>query len=61
MIPDHPDIELAMRTGYGRFNQPESIYCEECGVCLDDMTIYEDATHDFLCKDCLLTLHEKGW
>lgn len=61
MIPDHPDIECAMRTGYGRYNQPESHYCEECGICLDDMKIYDDAAHDYLCKDCLLTLHEKDW
>lgn len=58
-IPDHPDIVSAMRTGYPTWNQPKSHYCEECGECLDDETVYEDNMHDYLCRACLLTLHEK--
>ena len=60
-IPDHPEIVSAMRTGYPSWNQPESIYCGECGECLDDEDVYESYGHEFLCKDCLLTLHKKWW
>ena len=57
--PDHPDIVSAMRTGYATWNQSQSHYCEECGKCLDYEDEYEDACHDYLCKDCLLTLHDR--
>lgn len=60
-LREHPDIESAHRTGYGLYNQPKSHYCEECGKCLDDEIAYEDAGHDYLCKDCLLMLHERRW
>ena len=60
-IPDHPDIVSAMRTGYGRFNQPKSYYCEECGKCLDNEEIYETDTYEFLCESCLIVLHKKWW
>ena len=59
IIPNHPEIDKAIKTGYPSWNQPQSQYCEECGKCLDDETIYEDVTNDYLCKDCLLLLHEK--
>lgn len=55
----HPEITWAERTGYPSWSQPEPCYCEECGKCLDDEEIYADSVHKFLCKDCLLTLHEK--
>jgi hypothetical protein len=58
-VPDHPDIESAMRTGYPSWNQPKSIYCCECGDSLDDQTVYEDRFHEYLCLDCLKVLHEK--
>lgn len=58
---DHPDVAYALKTGYPRWKQPQSYYCEECGTSLEDEQAYEDAGHDFLCKDCLLTLHEKNW
>lgn len=61
MVPDHPDIEFALKTGYPRWNQPKSHYCEECGKCLDDEVAYVDTEHDYLCKNCLLYLHEKSW
>ena len=57
----HPEISWAERTGYPSYKQPKSHYCEECGKCLDDEMAYEDASHDYLCEDCLLTLHEKSW
>lgn len=60
-IPDHPDIASALRTGYPTFGKDISHYCEECGCCLDDRNMYSDSAHDYLCKDCLLTLHEKHW
>lgn len=60
IVPDHPDIVSAIKTGYPRNNQYVSHYCEECGKCLDDEKAYEDCTHDYLCEDCLLTLHEKS-
>ena len=61
MIGDHPDIECAMRTGYAPWNQPIQFFCEECGEDLTDKTMYEDENHEFLCRACLLTLHEKDW
>ena len=60
-LREHPDIEWAHKTGYGSHNQPKSTYCEECHKCLDDEDEYEDATHDFLCEECLLMLHKKWW
>lgn len=61
MIGDHPEIECAMQTGYPSWNQPMSFYCEECGEDITDTTMYEDDRHEFLCRACLLTLHEKDW
>ena len=59
-VPDHPEIRWAEATGYPSWKQEdESHYCENCGECLDDKEAYEDRYHDWLCKDCLLTLHEK--
>ena len=58
---EHPDITSALRTGYPTWNQEKSYYCESCGDCLDDKEIYEDSVHEYLCKACLLTLHEKSW
>lgn len=60
-LREHPDIESALRTGYGLHNQPQSTYCEECGKCLDDEDEYEDAQHEYLCEECLLSLHKKWW
>lgn len=57
----HPEILCAERTGYPSWNQPESYYCSECGKCLDDDDIYEDTQHEYLCEDCLLSLHKKWW
>jgi len=55
----HPEITWAERTGYPSYNQPKSHYCEECGECLDDKEVYADRIHEYLCKECLLMLHEK--
>lgn len=59
MLPDHPEIAMAMRTGYPSWNQPEDkeIYCEECGKEITDSDIYYDEYHQHLCKDCLLFFH----
>jgi hypothetical protein len=56
---EHPDITSTLRTGYPLGNQPKSHYCEECGKCLDCEEIYADSIHEYLCKDCLLMLHER--
>lgn len=58
-IPDHPDIRAAMLTGYPTWKQPKTYYCEECGAPLDEGDVYEDAYHEYLCRECLCTLHEK--
>lgn len=58
-IPDHPEIRSMEKTGYPTWNQPEPIYCDECGRNLDSETIYSDRLHTNLCADCLLMLHEK--
>ena len=55
----HPEITWAERTGYPSWNQPKTHYCEECGENLEGKEVYADRVHEFLCKDCLLTLHEK--
>ena len=60
-IGDHPEIAMAMATGYPSWNQPEEHYCEGCGVSLDGEAEYEDETHDYLCEDCLKSLHKKWW
>ena len=57
---EHPDITQALLTGYPLDNQPEPIYCCECGRELDG-EIYEDFLHEFLCEKCLLMLHKKEW
>lgn len=57
-IPDHPEIESALRTGYPTWNQPEDIVCDNCGDYIED-EVYEDETYEHLCLDCLLKLHLK--
>jgi ribosomal protein S27E len=57
---EHPDITRALKTGYPTEQELDHYYCDECGECLDDQTMYEDSTHKYLCKECLLILHEKS-
>lgn len=57
-LPDHPEITMAMLTGYPSWNQPRDIRCDECGEVIED-EIYEDELNDNLCLDCLLKLHLK--
>ena len=61
MIGDHPEIVSAERTGYPTWNQPKNHYCENCGKDITDEDIYADGAHDYLCRSCLLILHEKTW
>ena len=56
--PDHPEIVSAMKTGYSKWSQPETIYCQECG-CEINGHIYEDENHEYLCEGCLLYFHRK--
>ena len=57
-LPDHPEIEWAMRTGYPSWNQPKC--CDRCGEELGEHT-YSDLEYDNLCADCLLELHRNAW
>lgn len=57
---EHPEIGWMERTGYTSDNQPESHYCDECGKCLDCEDIYADGSHEYLCRSCLLILHDKS-
>ena len=57
-IPDHPEIESALRTGYPTWNQAEDIVCDNCGDYIED-EVYEDEIYEHLCIDCLLKLHLK--
>lgn len=57
-IPDHPDIDMAIKTGYPSWNQPEEINCDYCGDAID-CEVYEDENHETLCLYCLLRLHLK--
>ena len=56
---EHPDITSALRTGYPSWDQPESVFCGECGKCIDDETVYGDRYYENLCENCLLVLHRK--
>lgn len=60
LIREHPDIEWAHRTGYGKYNQPIVIRCCECGDEIDG-DVYEDEHNVSLCEYCLLRLHKKEW
>lgn len=59
MLPDHPEIQMAMKTGYPSWNQPkdEDIYCDVCGSDITNRDIYCDEDNEHLCKNCLLFLH----
>lgn len=58
----HPVITQIERDGYPAWAKPESVYCQECGECLDYAEhIYEDNRYDCLCESCLLFLHRKEW
>ena len=57
-FPDHPEIEMAMRTGYPSWNQPKDIVCDFCNYVIED-EVYEDERYNYLCVDCLLKLHLK--
>lgn len=57
-LPDHPEIEMAMRTGYPSWNQPVDVVCEDCGDIVDG-DAYEDETYNCLCLSCLLRRHLK--
>ena len=57
-LPDHPEIESALRTGYPSWNQPKDIQCDHCGCVIED-EVYEDEYNETLCLDCLLKLHLK--
>lgn len=57
-LPDHPEIAMAMRTGYPSWSQPIDIKCEHCGDIIED-EVYQDEHYDNLCLDCLLKLHLK--
>lgn len=57
--PDHPDIVMAMKTGYPSWNQPRDIQCDRCHDYIED-EVYEDELYEYLCVDCLLKLHLKS-
>ena len=59
IVGDHPEVVWIMRTGYPSFAQPKEPYCEECGKDLSHEISYEDNYHEYLCKRCLLNLHER--
>lgn len=63
IVLDHPEVVWILRSGYPSWCQPEPIYCEECGRDItDDNHIYEDESHEHLCGQCLLELHEvQSW
>lgn len=61
MLGDHPEIESIMRTGYPTYAQPRDIYCGECGKDITDDDQYEDEHYAYLCRECLLYFHKKGF
>lgn len=58
-LPDHPQIESAMRTGYPTWTDTSVIYCDKCGDEIDG-DVFEDEQYDTLCLHCLEDLHRKG-
>ena len=54
----HPEITWIEQTGYPSWNQPEDLYCDNCGEVIDE-EVYEDENNEHLCLDCLLKLHLK--
>ena len=60
-LREHPDIESALRTGYGLYNQPKYYSCEICNDELNFDECYEDEEHEVLCEFCLCKLHQKVW
>lgn len=57
-LPDHPEIAMAMRTGYPSWNQPVEVLCKHCWEVIDE-EVYKDEYYDTLCLNCLLKLHLK--
>lgn len=60
-VPDHPDITYIQRTGLRPYEEPEVRICEQCLKDLDGETVYCDEDYEYLCKRCLLHLHERDW
>ena len=56
-LPDHPDVEWIIATGYPKRYQDYVERCERCDKDMSDEEIYEDNIYDCLCVDCLLKLH----
>lgn len=54
-IPDHPDIDHAMRFGYPR---REPVYCEICGTDITYDYKYQTFDFDYLCEDCYNDLED---
>ena len=48
-IPDHPDIDHAMRFGYPHRNHVD---CEICGIDITYDYKYQTDDFDYLCEDC---------
>ena len=59
MYLEHPDITETLKNGYTSWNRPEYYYCNKCGEELNPEEVYEDFGYDYLCEDCLLSLHKK--
>ena len=55
----HPDITWIEKTGYPSDKQEKHHYCGECGRCLHNKEVYSDRLYAYLCRECLLMLHEK--
>lgn len=60
-LPDHPEIESVMRTGYPSWNQPKEIYCECCDNDISDEEVFEDGEYEYLCVTCLMKKYKKEW
>lgn len=61
---EHPDIVWCARTGFPLWFPDvmnSRVRCDNCGEVIYGK-VYEDRYHEFLCLDCLKSLHEKdGW
>ena len=60
-LPDHPVIRECEQTGYPLGMEPKYYYCDMCSEELTSEDCYEDIGFEYLCEDCLKSLHRKEW
>lgn len=57
MIPDHPDIAMALLTGYPRPAGTGGPVCTECGAAIPEDGEYYDVYGVIYCPRCMAWFH----